>query len=111
MGMFRSNLLRWLAVLVAVVAGLTVVAVARSVGPFRNWPRPATPTPPEQVARPLDNPAAVLDRAKPIYEGPLGEFLVIPRHGAASPTCPKPYRPARDYKSSELYSPIFGDLE
>ena len=28
-----------------------------------------------------------------------------------SPPCPEPYRPAKSYKSSDLYSPVFGDLD
>jgi len=41
----------------------------------------------------------------------LGDFFVTgsPNEGAAYPPCPQPKRPARNYKASELYSPIFGD--
>ncbi len=94
--------------------GLTVVAVARSIGPFRDRPRvttspAATPQPPPPSSE--TNPAGAGGQAKPVYEGPLGDFLVGLHQGSDSPPCPKPFRPAKieKIKASELYSPIFGN--
>ena len=113
--MLKSRLLRWVAVSVVIAIGVTIAAVAGSVGPS-VWPdkdRPhfATPPPLEQLPTPLSetSPAAAQDRAKGIYEGPLGEFSVTPRKAAAFPPCPLPPRRAQNYKASELYSPFFGE--
>ena len=91
-------------------------AVARSVGPFRVRP-PITTSPvtaPQQPrASSEPNPTATADPAKPAYRGPLGDFFVTGNgnEGAAYPPCPQPSRPAQNYKASEVYSPVFGDLE
>jgi hypothetical protein len=55
------------------------------------------------------HPATAADEAKGIFSGPLGEFLVAPREQAAHPPCPQPYTKTQNYKTSELYSPVFGD--
>lgn len=116
--MSRSTLPRRLAILVAVAVGVAVVAVVGFVGPFRDRPRATTPPPavPEQpvpVQPPPSEPRPVAtpEQAKPVYEGPLGEFLVTPRRGGEIPPCPRPLRPAKNkkIKASELYSPVFGD--
>jgi hypothetical protein len=108
--MLKSRLLRWPVVLVALVVGGTIVAVASSVGPFSG--RPHVSPPPEHVrqAIPLSqvNPATATDQANGIYQGPLGEFLVTPRHIADWPPCPAPYK-RTNAKTSELYSPAFGE--
>jgi hypothetical protein len=110
----RSKFLRRLAALIAVAVALAAVQAVRSVRQLQNSPQVTTSlaTGPQQ-SRPWSgtNPALALDQAKPVYAGPLGDFLVTPRQGADWPPCPKPYRPARNYKASELYSPLFGDLE
>jgi len=98
----------------AVVVGLTVIAVARSIGPLRDRPRvmPSPATEPQQPPSSGETkPAAAGDQAKPAYEGPLGDFLVGLHQGSDSPPCPKPFRPAKieKIKASELYSPIFGN--
>ena len=102
----------------AVAVAVTAVAVTRSVGPFRVR-SPATTAPGTALQQPRlpggTNPAAGGDPVKPasggVYTGPLGDFLVTPRQGPDWPPCPEPYRPAQNYKASELYSPVFGDLE
>jgi hypothetical protein len=55
------------------------------------------------------DPATAADEAKGVYTGPLGEFLVTPGEAAEYPPCPKPYKRTQNFKSSELYSPIFGE--
>lgn len=110
--MIKSRVFRWLAVLAAVATGLTIAAAAASIGPFRDRPHVATPPPPgPQQPTPLSdiNPSAAQDEAKGFYAGPLGDFLITPGQDAAFPPCPEPLRPARNYKDSELYSPVFGD--
>src|SRR5437879_13581127 len=68
-----------------------------------------------QQPRPSDepNPASGADQAKPAYVGVLGDFLVTANVGQVAewPPCPEPRRPANNYKASEVYSPVFGDLE
>ena len=94
---------------------MTVFAIVRSGGLLRESPHPTTETQQSQQPRPLSgpDPAAATDPAKPAYRGPLGDFFVTgsPNEGAAYPPCPQPKRPARNYKASELYSPVFGDPE
>ena len=102
----------------AVAVAVTAVVVTRSAGPFRVR-SPATTAPGTALQQPRlpggTNPAAGGDPVKPasggVYTGPLGDFLVTPRQGPDWPPCPEPYRPAQNYKASELYSPVFGDLE
>ena len=93
-----------------------VFAIVRPGVPFRaRSPVTTSPANVPQEPRPLSgsDPAAATDPAKPAYRGPLGDFFVTgsPNEGAAYPPCPQPKRPARNYKASELYSPIFGDLD
>ena len=107
--MIKVKFLRWLVVLVLVVVGVVVAAVTGSVPPFRNRPHITPPPPHEQLPTPFDTPAAIQDRAKGIYEGPVGEFLVIPRQVAEFPSCPRPHTLTQKYKDSELYSPVFGE--
>ena len=88
--------------------------MTRFVRPFRV--RPPVTTSPEvkpQQPRPSSepNPAATADPAKQAYTGPLGDFLVTPHQAADWPPCPEPRRPAQNYKTSEIYSPVFGDLK
>ena len=96
--------------------GLTAVAVTRSVRPFRVRP-PVTTSPETEPHQPRPsgepNPAATADPAKQAYTGPLGDFLVTAKVGQVAdwPPCPEPRRPAQNYKASEVYSPVFGDLE
>ena len=101
--------------IVAIAAAMTVFAIVRSGGLLRESPHPTTETQQSQQPRPLSgpDPAAATDPAKPAYRGPLGDFFVTgsPNEGAAYPPCPQPSRPAQNYKASELYSPVFGDLE
>ncbi len=110
--MLKSRLLRWIAVVVVIGVGVTIVAVAGSVGPLSIRPNVSPPPPPGRPATPLSavDPATAADEAKGIYEGPFGEFLVTPREGAATPPCPQPYKlETQNFKTSELYSPVFGD--
>ncbi len=111
--MLKSRVFRWVAVLVVIAVGVTIAAVAGSVGPFSD--RPNVPSPPlGQSATPLSevHPATAADEAKGVYKGPLGDFLVTPLEGSAAPFCPQPYRRTQNFKTSELYSPVFGeDLE
>jgi hypothetical protein len=111
--MLKARVFRWVVILVVVAVGLTIAAVAGSVGPFSGRPHVA---PPEHVRQPIPlsqvNPATAADQAKGIYHGPLGEFLVIPGEAAAWPPCPAPIKRTKNANTSELYSPIFGeDLE
>jgi len=112
----KSKLFPRLAVLLAVAVGLAVVAVTRSIGPFRERPHVTTsPAPKSHQPDPSSgtNPSAAADQAKPAYTGVLGDFLVTAKVGQVAdwPPCPEPRRPAKNYKASEVYSPVFGDLE
>src|SRR5207245_2638475 len=113
-GMVTARLVPRLAVLIAVAVGLTAVAVTRSVGPFRVRAPVTTPPATElQQPRPSSgtSPTVPLVQAEPVYEGPLGDFIVGPHQGSDAPPCPRPLRPAKNEKirASELYSPIFGE--
>src|SRR2546426_683884 len=79
--------------------------------PSNCIPPPATTGPQRPTSESVINPLFAQDEAKGVYRGPLGGFVVDPRQWAARPPCPQPYRPAKNYKSSELYSPVFGDLD
>lgn len=112
----KSKAFGWLAILVAVAVGLTAAAVARSVGPFRDRPHVATPPATDsQQPHPASapNPSWPPPQARPVYEGPLGDFIVGIHQGSSLIPCPKPWRLAKREKieASELYRPIFGDLE
>jgi hypothetical protein len=121
--MLRSRFLRGLILLVVVALGVTLVSIAGSIGPWRNreavTPGPwrnreaVTPPPPGTPATPLRevHQATAADEAKGIFSGPIGEFLVTPGEKAAYPPCPEPITRTINYKTSELYSPIFGDPE
>src|SRR2546425_538252 len=94
----------------------TACAVARSIGPFRVRPPVMTsPATEPQQPRPSSesNPSAASDQAKPAYTGVLGDFLVAAKVGQVAdwPPCPEPRRPSQNYKASEVYSPVFGDLK
>jgi len=91
--------------------GVTVVAVTGSVPPFSDRPHYTPPATPPQGPTPLweTNPEAAADHAKPVYTGPLGEFLVTPGQAAEHPPCPQPSKRKRNYRYSELYSPVFGE--
>src|SRR5437867_12266337 len=119
--MLNSKPLRRKGVLVAFGMGLAVVLVAGYVGFFRGQPHAVTPppsfsnrpnvsTPPPRLrpATPLSqvDPATAADEAKGVYKGPIGDFVVSPREQAAHPTCPQPYTRTKNYKTSELYSPV-----
>ncbi len=108
----------------AVVAiGVSIAVVARSVGPLGNRPRVSPPPPlgyrpnvsppppPGRSPTPLRevDPATAADEAKGVYNGPLGEFLVTPQEAATYPPCPKPFKRTQNFKTSELYSPLFGE--
>ena len=54
-------------------------------------------------------PRTAQDEAKGLYHGPLGDFLVTHMVWPDRPPCPKPSRQAKNYKTSELYSPVFGE--
>jgi hypothetical protein len=43
------------------------------------------------------------------YEGALGDFSVTRDQAADYPPCPQPSRLAQNYKTSELYTPLFGE--
>ncbi len=124
--MLKSGPLRWPVVLV--VVAVTIAAVAVSVGPFSSrrqvspsrgvvpppLPRAQDLNPPLQNVRqptPLSqiNPATAADQAKGIYKGPLGNFLVTPGVVAAWPACPAPIKRTKNAKTSDLYSPVFGE--
>src|SRR3989441_1134996 len=79
--------------------------------PSNCTPPPATTGPQRPISESETNPIFAQDEAKGVYLGPLGDFLVTPRQGTDRPPCPQPYRPATSYKSSDLYSPVFGDLD
>src|SRR3989454_2688347 len=79
--------------------------------PSNCIPPPATTGPQRPTSESVINPLFAQDEAKGVYRGLLGDFVVDPRQWAARPPCPQPYRPAKNYKSSELYSPVFGDLD
>jgi len=110
----KSTTLSRLAIVVAVGVGLTAVAVSRSVGPFRERPHvtdsPATQPQPHRPSSGI-NSATGVDETKPNYEGPLGDFIVGRHQGSSLLPCPRPLRPAKSdkIKSSELYSPVFGE--
>jgi hypothetical protein len=119
--MLKSGPLRWPVVLVVIVIGVAIVAVADSVGPFsgRRQVNPSLepvpqPIPSSQVLNPsrdpVANPPPAPERTKPVYEGPLGDFIVGIHQGSSAPPCPRPLRPAKNekIKASDLYSPVFG---
>jgi hypothetical protein len=119
--MLRSKSFRRPVVLIVATMGIVVVAVtggfllnrrtegtppAPSAPPFADRPHIA-PQPLGQKAT-LDIPELIADRAKPVFTGPLGDFLVIPRVSADSPPCPEPRKRVENYKNHELYSHISG---
>lgn len=79
--------------------------------PSNCLPPPATTGPQPPTSASEIDPLFAQDAAKGIYKGPLGDFLVTPHQGPDWPPCPRPHRPAKNYKASELYSPVFGDLD
>jgi hypothetical protein len=60
---------------------------------------------------PVANPPPAPERTKPVYEGPLGDFIVGIHQGSSAPPCPRPFRRAKNekIKASDLYSPVFGE--
>lgn len=108
--MLRSRLLRWAVVLLVMAVGVTMVAVAGPGGPFGSRPAVSPPPQPGRPVTPMSevDPAAAADEAKGVYEGPLGDFLVTPQEAAAAP-CSERVRRTQDFKTSELYSPVFGE--
>ena len=93
--------------LIVAPVGIAVVAVTgSSPPPFADRPH-GVPPPLGQKAT-LDIPEAIADQAKPIFIGPLGEFLVTPGVAADYPPCPEPLKRTENYKFHELYSPIIG---
>ena len=70
---------------------------------------PATTQPQLPTPESVYNPLTAQDEAKGRYLGPLGDFLVTHNVWPDRPPCPKPYRQAANYKTSELYSPVFGE--
>jgi len=108
--MLRSRLFRWVAVAVVIAVAVTIAAVAGSVGPFSNRQSVSPPPPPGRPATPLSqvDPATAADEAKGIYTGPLGDFSVTPQEVAASP-CSQRVKRTQNFKTSELYSPAFGE--
>ncbi len=106
----KSRLLTGLTVVV-VVAAASVVAIALFVRPFQGRPSVTTsPTKQQPLSLETTNLAMAVG---PAYRGPLGDFFVTgnANEGADFPPCPRPFRPAQNYKASEVYSPIFGDAE
>jgi len=110
----KSRLPTRLIVLV-VVAAASVVAIALFVRPFQV--RSGVTTSPTKQQQPLSlettNPAMAVGQAKPAYRGALGDFFVTGKGNEVAdfPACPRPIRPAQNYKASEVYSPVFGDLD
>ncbi len=105
----RSRLLSQLAIPVVVAVVVTAVVVFRSSGPFRPRPPVATSHVPQSIPfdpSPQASPPPAPERTKPVYEGPLGDFVVGIHQGSSAPPCPRPLRPARNekIKASELYS-------
>jgi hypothetical protein len=98
-----------------VVAAASVVAIALFVRPpFQVRPSVTTlPTKQQPLSLETTNPAMAVGQAKPAYRGTLGDFFVTgnAHEGADFPPCPRPIRPAQNYKTSEVYSPVFGELE
>jgi len=68
------------------------------------------PIVPAPVSPSETDPLFAQDEIKGIYEGPLGPFVVNRHRFADFPPCPEPYRPAKNYKTSDLYSSLFGDF-
>lgn len=105
----------WVTFLVIVVVGVAAILVARSIVPPRDRPRaittPTTGHPYQAPPPPGSIPPPSTDQPKPIYEGPIGDFLVGRNQGSSRLPCPRPLRPATNerIKASELYSPVFGD--
>lgn len=108
--------------------GATIAALAILVGPFSSRKQVSSPREPaplpipssQELNPPLENarqptplsqinPATAADQAKGIYKGPLGDFLVTPGEVAAWPPCPAPITRTKNAKTSELYSPVFGE--
>src|SRR2546426_12446524 len=79
--------------------------------PSNCIPPPATTGPQRPISESETNPIFAQDEAKGVYRGPLGDFVVDPRQWAARPHCPEPYRPAKSYKGSDLYSRVLGGLD
>jgi hypothetical protein len=104
--MLKSNSFRWLVVLIIGAIGIAVAVVKGSAPPFAD--RPHIVPQPLGLKATLDIPELIADRAKPVFTGPLGEFLVTPRVGAEFPPCPEPQKLTENYKFHELYSPAFG---
>jgi len=102
-----------------VVAAASVVAIALFVRPFQVRSSVTTsPTKQQPLSFETTNPAMAVGQGKPAYgkpayRGALGDFFVTGRgnEGADFPPCPRPIRPAQNYKASEVYSPVFGDAE
>ena len=109
--MLRSRVFRLVAILAVLAVGITIAAVAGSVGPFGNRQGVSPPPPLGRAPTPLRevDSATAADEAKGVYEGPLGNFLVTPQEAAAYPPCPEPIRRTQNFKTSELYSPFFGE--
>jgi hypothetical protein len=102
----KSNSFRWLVVLVVSAIGIAVAVVTGSPPPFADRPHVA---PQYESQKPtLISPELIADQAKPVFTGPLGEFLVTPRVAADFPPCPKPIKRTENYQFHELYSPILG---
>src|SRR5437870_13859611 len=98
--MIKVKFLRWLVVLVLVVVGVVVAAVTGSVPPFSNRPHITPPPPHEQLPTPFDTTAAIQDRAKGIYDGPVGDFLVGRRLVEEFRWCRRRHALTQKYKDS-----------
>lgn len=118
--MSRPRIIRQLTIPLAVTLGVTILAFVAFIVPLRSPPDQTSPQ-----TRQLPNPentfspqstqptSPPVTESKPPYEGPLGEFLVGINQGSDLPPCPRPWKLAKSDKivASELYSPIFGDIE
>lgn len=100
---------RRLTIAAVVALAVALVAVVGSTGLFRVRGPAETMPPTPQMPAPVRETAS----AAPVYEGPLGDFIVGSHQGSSLPPCPRPWRLSTRARieASELYSPFFGDLE
>ncbi len=131
--MLKSKFLHWLVIAVVIAGGVAVIVKTGSIdlfsnrhnvnplsptggGDFSARPNVPAPPPPGTLAAP-DLQAISRYPAGPDYKGRLGDFWVAPGEFPAGPPHLQPCKSSQEDagvstqspKTSELYSPVFGD--